>query len=58
MGLNLEYLGIANPVAVHRNLSVPALVERALARNEGTLSTTGALVVKTGKYTGRSANDK
>jgi len=58
MGLNLEYLGIANPVVVHRNLSVPALVERALARNEGTLSTTGALVVKTGKYTGRSANDK
>ena len=34
------------------------MTEKALARGEGTLSNTGALVVKTGKYTGRSANDK
>ena len=34
------------------------LTEKAIIRGEGTLSNTGALVVKTGKYTGRSANDK
>ena len=42
----------------YRNLTPAQLVEHALRRGEGTLSNTGALVVKTGKYTGRSANDK
>ncbi len=55
---NLEALGILNPKAVYRNLTPAELTERALARGEGKLSNTGALVVKTGKYTGRSANDK
>ena len=54
----LEKLGIIAPKAVYRNLSVPALVEKALEANEGTLSETGALVVNTGKYTGRSPDDK
>ncbi len=54
----LEKLGIIAPKAVYRNLSVPALVEKALQANEGTLSETGALVVNTGKYTGRSPDDK
>ena len=54
----LEKLGIINTRAVYRNLTPAQLVEHALARGEGTLSNTGALVVKTGKYTGRSANDK
>ena len=56
--LCLEYLGIINPAAVHHNMTVPQLVERAVARGEGTLSKTGALVVKTGKYTGRSPEDR
>lgn len=40
------------------NLPVCDLVEIALARNEGTLTSGGALRVTTGKYTGRSPNDK
>ena len=54
----LEQLGIVNAAAVYRNLAPAQLTEHALRRGEGTLSATGALVVKTGKYTGRSANDK
>ncbi len=54
----LEKLGIINATAVYRNLTPAQLTEHALRRGEGTLSNTGALVVKTGKYTGRSANDK
>lgn len=54
----LEKLGILNPSAVYRNLTPAQLTEAALRRGEGTLSNKGALVVKTGKYTGRSANDK
>ena len=54
----LENLGIINAKEVYRNLTPAQLTEHALRRGEGTLSNTGALVVKTGKYTGRSANDK
>jgi len=54
----LEKLGIINPSVVYRNLTPAQLTEHALRRGEGTLSNNGALVVKTGKYTGRSANDK
>ncbi len=54
----LEKLGIINTDTVYRNLTPAQLTEHALRRGEGTLSNTGALVVKTGKYTGRSANDK
>lgn len=43
---------------VHRNLSVPQLVEVAIKRGEGKLTNTGALRVATGKYTGRSPKDK
>lgn len=54
----LEKLGIVNTAAVYHNLTPAQLTEHALRRGEGTLSSTGALVVKTGRYTGRSANDK
>ncbi|MGQ9805908.1 MAG: phosphoenolpyruvate carboxykinase (ATP) [Chlorobiales bacterium] len=43
---------------IHQNLSVNHLIEFAIRNGEGHLSNTGALVVKTGKKTGRSANDK
>lgn len=42
----------------HINLSVSHLIEKALAKNEGVLTESGALAVETGKYTGRSPKDK
>ena len=39
-------------------LSVPKLVEKVLTRNEGLLTSTGAVRATTGKYTGRSPKDK
>ncbi|WP_010097095.1 phosphoenolpyruvate carboxykinase (ATP) [Ornithinibacillus scapharcae] len=43
---------------VLKNLSVATLVEKVLSRNEGVLSNTGAVLATTGKYTGRSPEDK
>jgi phosphoenolpyruvate carboxykinase (ATP) len=43
---------------LYRNLSVPLLIEIAIYRREGNLSSTGAFSVKTGKFTGRSPDDK
>ena len=45
----LEQLGIVNTAAVYRNLTPAQLTEHALRRGEGTLSATGALVVKIGR---------
>lgn len=50
--------GIAGDGKVYRNLAPARLVEAALARGEGVLSDKGALSVNTGKYTGRSPDDK
>lgn len=43
---------------IHRNLSAALLVEEALQRGEGTLTSTGAFRATTGKFTGRSPKDK
>ena len=53
----LEKIGL-KPSAVYRNLTPAQLTEDAIKRGEGSLSLTGALVVTTGKYTGRSPKDK
>ncbi|HAJ64031.1 MAG TPA: phosphoenolpyruvate carboxykinase (ATP) [Cyanobacteria bacterium UBA8543] len=55
---DLESLGLKNLGQVYWNLSVPQLVEHALVHQEGVLASNGALCVSTGKYTGRSPNDK
>ncbi len=54
----LEALGLHGLKAVHWNLSPAKLYEAALARAEGELADGGPLVVKTGKFTGRAAQDK
>src|ERR687897_92783 len=43
---------------LYRNLPVPLLIEIAILRREGNLSSTGAFSVKTGKFTRRSPDDK
>ncbi len=55
---DLSSLGIKKAEAVWWNLSPSALIEQALRRREGHLTAAGALVVRTGEYTGRSPNDR
>ncbi|MCA8913636.1 MAG: phosphoenolpyruvate carboxykinase (ATP), partial [Planctomycetes bacterium] len=58
MKTDLASLGITNPSTIHHNLTAGRLVEEAVRKSEGHLSRHGALIVDTGKYTGRSPNDK
>lgn len=53
-----ELLQLLAKQNVHNQLSVPQLVEKVLSRGEGKLTSTGAISVATGKYTGRSPHDK
>ncbi|MCG0275800.1 MAG: phosphoenolpyruvate carboxykinase (ATP) [Thermosediminibacteraceae bacterium] len=55
---HLKSLGLSNLGKVYFNLSVSRLIEEAVKRGEGVLASNGAFIVKTGKYTGRSPNDK
>ncbi len=50
--------GLKNLKKVHYNLSPAALYEEALRNGEGVMADGGPLVVETGKFTGRSPNDK
>ncbi len=43
---------------IHRNLPVKLLVDIVLEKNEGVLTSNGSLSVRTGKYTGRSPEDR
>src|SRR5579864_6236089 len=51
-------LGIHNVSRAFRNLGAEALIEHAIQRREGLLANDGALVVRTGQFTGRSPKDK
>ena len=55
---NLAALGITGYKKAYWNLSVDAYYQEALHRQEGVKSKHGALVVKSGERTARSANDK
>ena len=50
--------GVEKPGTIHRNLTVPELIEQAVARGEGVLAASGALVTQTGERTGRSPKDR
>ena len=57
-GISNELSALLNESNIHTQLSVPQLVEKVLNRNEGLLTSTGAVRATTGKYTGRSPKDK
>lgn len=56
-GLDLSWLNLGAEKALYQ-LDVPQLVEEAIRNGEGTLSSTGALAIDTGKFTGRSPKDR
>ena len=56
--INLSKWGIINTGKVFHNLTPAQLTTEAVKRGEGVLSETGALSVMTGKYTGRSPEDR
>lgn len=50
--------GIESNGKIYWNLSTPSLCEESIKRGEAVLSKDGCIVSHTGKYTGRSPNDK
>jgi phosphoenolpyruvate carboxykinase (ATP) len=54
----LDAQGIATGAEIFWNLTTAPLVEHAVRRGEGRLTKNGALLVDTGKFTGRSVKDK
>lgn len=54
----LRSLGLTLSQDIHYQIAPKELVKQAIHRNEGELNDTGALVIKTGEFTGRSPKDK
>ncbi len=54
----LLQLGLSSNIGIHYQLTPEELVEQAVLRSQGVLNNTGALCIKTGKFTGRSPQDK
>lgn len=54
----LSEIGLKNFNTAYWNLDVPNLVTETLVRQQGVLTDTGALMVDTGEFTGRSPKDK
>lgn len=55
---DLAQLGIEQAAHIYYQLDPSVLVSQTLARNQGVLTSSGALSVNTGKFTGRSPKDK
>jgi phosphoenolpyruvate carboxykinase (ATP) len=55
---NLLRLGLKNTENIHYQLSPEELVQHSIRIGEGVLNDTGALVIRTGEFTGRSPKDK
>ena len=56
--LALDKMGFTDLGQVLRNLPVEAIIENIVDHQEGTLGLNGAVMVDTGRYTGRSPKDK
>ncbi|MCC6148475.1 MAG: phosphoenolpyruvate carboxykinase (ATP) [Anaerolineaceae bacterium] len=56
--VGLEEYGLTSLKNIYWNLPPPLLVEHIILRNEGKVSKEGAVLVNTGKHTGRSPHDK
>lgn len=56
--IGLDKLGITNPSKVNRNLSYEDLMAHEKKNGEGKFTKNGTFAVDTGKFTGRSPNDK
>lgn len=57
-GASVASLGLGNVAAAHWNLAPAQLVEETIELGEGFLTSTGALAVDTGEFTGRSPKDR
>ncbi|SDJ75470.1 phosphoenolpyruvate carboxykinase (ATP) [Catalinimonas alkaloidigena] len=56
--MGLESCGLTHTARAYWNLPPAQLIEMALQRGEGQLTSTGALMCDTGKFTGRSPKDR
>ncbi len=54
----LKKLGLNPTQPVNYQLNPDQLTEQAVQRGDGVLNDTGALLINTGKFTGRSPKDK
>ncbi|TXI10119.1 MAG: phosphoenolpyruvate carboxykinase (ATP), partial [Novosphingobium sp.] len=58
LNVSLASQGFPEPAVLFANLGTAPLVEHAVRKGEGRLTKDGALLVDTGKFTGRSVKDK
>lgn len=56
-GLDLKWLNLGTEKALYQ-LDMSQLIEESLKNGEGSLTSTGALAIDTGKFTGRSPKDR